>query len=274
MTIQPVQIGRYYPGRSPVHELDPRTKLVILVLLATAAFRLNALPSLAFLALFGPLGHLAARIPQREVYRGLRKFLWLFAFTALVQFFWTPGRPVLTLPLGYWNPVVTIEGLYRGLVVFLRLFIVITGASLLSSTTSPGRLGAALERLLGPLSRIGLPVEEISLAFSIGMQFLPIIFDEAGEIRNAQISRGIGHLHRNPLVRLSSLRALLIPVMVRSVRRADGLADAMLVRGYREGSRRTSLHPLGLGWSDLAAFCFFLLFLSAGLLSSYVHLLQ
>jgi energy-coupling factor transport system permease protein len=255
----------YRPGDSTIHRLDPRLKIAGLIILTVAAFTFEATLSLAVILGLLLAGFLAAGIPLGEVFSGLKGFIWLFAFTALLQLFWTPGTPVFHIDLGFIQIAVTGEGARRGWIIFLRLTAVITGANLMSATTSPGRLGSGIERLLSPLSRLGVPVEDVALAFSIGMQFLPIIFNEAEEIRNAQASRGIGHLARNPLTRIHALHAILIPVLVRTVKRTEDLSTAMILRGYREGARRTSLYPLGLEKRDyLAALLLTLSLLIAG----------
>jgi len=236
-----------------VHRLDPRVKIAALIILTLAALSFDATSSLAVILGLLLAGFLAAGIPLGEVFSGLKGFFWLFAFTAFLQLFWTPGTALFDVDLGFLRVAATREGALRGWIIFLRLTAVITGANLLSATTSPGRLGSGIERLLSPLRRLGMPVEDVALAFSIGMQFLPIIFDEAEEIRNAQASRGIGHLARNPLTRIYSLHAILIPVLVRTVKRTEDLATAMILRGYREGASRTSLYPLGLKKRDYAA---------------------
>lgn len=267
MAAAPLAPGGYLPADSPIHRLDPRTKLAALFLIGASSLSFASWKSLALLAAVSLAGCAAAGVGPGMLLRSLRNFLWLFLFTAILQVFWTAGTPLVSLAAGRWSLEITSEGLARGALLFLRLFTLIIAATLTAATTSPGGLGAGLAKLLAPLRRLGLPVEETVLAFSIGMQFLPILSREAEDIKNSQIARGIGHLAANPFARLACLPALFVPVLARAMRRADELSLAMISRGYREGARRTALHPLRLGRSDAAAAGALALLLAAAFLA-------
>jgi energy-coupling factor transport system permease protein len=266
--------GAYLPGRSPLHRLDPRTK--VLGLIALSAITLAPGPALA--AAIPPALILAAYplagISLSRFAAGLRGFLWLILFTAAAQSLWAPGTPLAEFGIGALRVSITREGLANGFGVLIRLVALIAGAGLLAATTSPGRIGAALESILKPLGRLGLPVGDTALVFSIGLQFMPTLSREMTDIRNAQISRGIPHLDPIPLRRLGCLWALLVPILAQALRRSRDLATAMLVRGYREGGGRTALHPLGFSGGDLAAA--FVVAAAAGLsiLARHGHALQ
>jgi energy-coupling factor transport system permease protein len=246
-------LGRYHPGNSVVHRLDPRAKLLGLVLLGSASFAASAPLSLLGLALFLLLAHRLAGLGTAALLRSLRGFLWLFVFSVLAQLAWARGEALWSWSLGPLRLALTADGLKRSLVIIMRLANFVAAGHLLSATTSPTRLGSALGWFLAPLRRLGLPAADAVLAFSIGMQFLPLLQEEAADIRDAQVSRGIGHLHPNPLVRLGSLAHLFVPLVIRAVRRSEELALAMVCRGYREEGGRTSLYPLAFRGADLAA---------------------
>jgi energy-coupling factor transport system permease protein len=266
--------GAYLPGDSPLHRLDPRTKVAGLIALSVITLMPGPVTAAAVPPALILAGYPLAGISLARFASGLRGFLWLILFTAAAQSLWAPGIPLAGFEYGALRVSVTREGLANGFGVFVRMAGLIGGAGLLAATTSPGRIGAAMGSLLKPLGRLGLPVGDTALLFSVGLQFLPTLSRELTDIRNAQISRGIPHLDPNPLRRLGCLWALLVPILAQALLRSRDLATAMLVRGYREGGERTSLHPLGFSGADLAAA--FVVAAAGGLsvLARHVHALQ
>ncbi len=246
-------LGRYLPGDSLIHRLDPRTKLAGLFLISFVALSLGTVRSLLATAFFLLLAHRLAGLAPGSLLRSLRGFLWLFVFTVAVQLVWARGEMLWRWSLGPLHLALTTEGVRSSLLIFLRLIIVVAAGNLVSAATSPTRLGSALGWFLAPLRRWGVPSADAVLAFSIGLQFLPLMQEEAADIRDAQVSRGIGHLDPNPLIRLRCLAHLFVPVVVRAVRRSEELSLAMLCRGYREEGVRTSLYPLAFGQADALA---------------------
>ncbi len=259
-------------GRSFLGRLDPRTKILALAAVAAASLAADRWTSLAALSLLSLLAAAMAGMSPGHAWRALRRFGWLLALTVLIQALWAPGGAA-GAPGGGWTLSLTGAGLEAGGKFLVKLAVMIVGAAAVSFATTPGRLGEGLGRLLAPLRRAGLSPESMSLAFSIGLQFLPILAREAGEVKRAQASRGLPHFSGNPLARLAALQALWIPVVVRSVRRADGLALAMVMRAYREGGARTSLNPLAFGRRDWAAAAVSALLLLASA-APYVNFLQ
>ncbi len=248
--LQDITLGQYYPADSPVHRLDPRTKLVVSMalmsgLLLTDEVTLTALWGLVTLAVV-----VLARLPVPLVVRNLRAFGWLFALTMVVHAFFTSGTVWVRLPVVAWT--VTSEGLQRGLLYSLRLALLVMIAALLTLTTSPIEITDGLERLMRPLRRLRVPVHELSMMMSLALRFVPTLLEEADRLQKAQVSRGAS-FEGGLVQRVRSVVPLVVPLFVSSFRRADELALAMDARCYRGGEGRTCYRQLRLGAGDYVA---------------------
>jgi len=234
-------LGAYLPRESVVHALDPRGKLLFLLLLAVLA--LFARSAVDFAALFTVIlgAALLSRVPLGYLLRGLRPLLWLLAFTAALHALTTRQGDVLWA----WGPLaVTTGGLLTAGVVALRVLFLVAASSMLTLTTSPLALTDGFARLLSPLRRFGVPVAELALMMSVALRFVPTLLEEAERIARAQAARG-ADFTTGPLVRRAQhLLALLVPLFVGAFRRAEELALAMEARGWRGGEGRTRLRPL------------------------------
>ena len=251
--LKDVTLGRYIAAESPLHRLDPRTKVIGTLVLMTAVLLSQGFSALLcyglLLALVVPL----SRIPAVVVLRNLRPFVWLFGFTLVLWALWPPPLPYTVLwDLPYGELFVTAEGLERGAFFALRLSVVIVTASLLTLTTSPTELTDGLERLLNPLRAIGFPAHELAMMVTISLRFVPVLVEEAERLRKAQLARG-ADFGGGPVRRARSLIPLLVPLFISAFTRADRLALAMESRCYQGGAGRTHFRELELGRRDLLA---------------------
>ncbi|MDD4237569.1 MAG: energy-coupling factor transporter transmembrane component T [Desulfotomaculaceae bacterium] len=238
-------MGQYIPGESLLHRLDPRTKVVcvlvvgvaVLVALGWAGFVPAVLITIAAIALSG--------FSPRLIIRGLRPLWLILTVTFLLQLLLTPGEVLLELgPLH-----ISWEGLEAGSQLFLRLGLLIFLASLLTQTTTPVSLTAGLESLLAPLTRVGVPAHELSMMMTIALSFIPTLMQEADILVKAQRSRGAG-LAGGPAGWIKNMIPLLVPLFAGAMRRADDLAIAMEARCYRGGANRTRIRSLRFGPAD------------------------
>jgi len=241
-----VIIGQYYSAESPIHRLDPRTKIATTFVFIVALFVAHTLSALAVLAGFGWLAIYLSTVPPRLILRGLRPILFILAFTLLLHVFMTEGRAWFQL-----GPfTATWEGLHQGVFVATRLVILIGTTSLLTLTTSPIALTDGLERLLKPFSRLGVPAHELAMMMTIALRFIPTLLEEAEKVMKAQMARGADFETGNIIQRARSLVPLLVPLFVGAFRRADELAMAMEARCYRGGENRTRMRQLKAGPAD------------------------
>ncbi len=246
--LQDITLGRYVALDSPIHRLDPRTKLIAVVVLMIVALSARDFGSLATFAAFLLLVIALSRLSYRLVLGNLKPFIFLFSFTFGLHALMTPGRAVWLVPFS--EHAVTAEGLRLGAFFTARLCTVIVAASLLTLTTSPMELTGGLERLFRPLQRFGFPAGDLAMMISIALRFIPVLVDEAERLRKAQLARGADFGGRNPLKRIKSLVPLLVPLFVAAFDRADRLALAMESRCYQTGAPRSQYRTLRLQAAD------------------------
>jgi energy-coupling factor transport system permease protein len=225
-------MGRYVPLDTPIHRLDPRTKLIaftaILVVLFATPARTAFLATMFLAAACG-----LARIPGRLLVSSLRSLIWVFTITFLYQLLWAGPRQ-----LGGFT-----EGAEVGLHMVLRLLGMVLAVTLLMFTTEPLRLADGLGRLFGFLEHVRIPVRDLTLVLTLALRFLPTVMEEAERIVNAQRARG-ARFEGDLLTRARALLPLAVPLFASCLRRADTLAMAMTARGYRPGIVRTQMEPL------------------------------
>ena len=255
-----VSLGQYYPVNSPVHRLDPRIKLLSVILYMVAIFFIRKFAGFAVVAVFLLAAIFVSRVPLRKVLRSLRAIIVLVIFTVVMSilFYSTKSEE----PLWEWG-IISIykKGLINAARMGLRLIFLVIGPSLLTLTTTPVELTDGLESLLKPLALIKFPVHELAIIMSIALRLIPTLTEETEKIMNAQKARCADFDTGNLFKRVKALLPILIPLFVSSFRRADELADAMDSRCYRGAKGRTRMKVLKLHVRDLvAAFCMLALF--------------
>lgn len=250
-----VSFGQYYPSKSFVHKLDPRTKILFLIVYIVAIFLADEFIALGACALAFVIVAIASRVPIKSLLRSVKAVLFLLVFmTVLNLFFYEGGTPLYTLPKGWGFFVITDKAVYYTVFLAVRLFLLVLGSSLLTLTTTPVALSDAIESLLFPLKLIRFPVHELALIMSIALRFIPILTDETGRIMNAQKARGADFESGNLVKRVKALLPVLIPLLISAFRRADELGDAMDARCYSGSKIRTKYKKLTFTWRDLIAF--------------------
>jgi energy-coupling factor transport system permease protein len=248
-----ITLGHYLPGNSLLHRMDPRIKLVSLFVLMIALFWIKTFFGFALFAAFIVAIFFVSRLPWRYFLRGLRPVLFIVILTLLLHVFFTKGGKV------YWRwGLVTVEeaGVFLGAFMTLRLALLVITTLLITLTTSPIAFSDALESLLRPLRRWGVPGHEIAMMMTIAIRFIPTLMEESDKIRKAQMARGADFETGNIFKRARNLVPLLVPLFVSAFRRADELAIAMESRCYRGGKNRTKMRELrtqSLDYCTLAA---------------------
>jgi energy-coupling factor transport system permease protein len=258
-----ITLGQYLAGNSAVHRLDPRTKIVGVLVAMVAIFAARDAAAYAMVGLMILLAFALARISPRFVARAIRPVLFILVFTVIINLFWTRGEVLYRL----WRLTVTREGLAMAAAMGFRLTMLVLTASLLTLTTPPIALTDGLEYLLTPGKRIGIPAHELALMLTIALRFIPTLMDEADKIMKAQMARGADFASGTLVERARSLLPLLVPLFVSAFRRADDLATAMEARCYHGGEGRTRLRALRLRAIDLAAGL-----VMAGMLAAVIYL--
>ncbi len=247
-----LHIGQYYPAESLLHALDPRNKILICLIYVVAVFFARSWMAFLPLVVFAFAAVYLSKVPPKAVLRTLRGIFFILIFAGLMNLFFTPGQEVW-----HWGILtVTREGIHKSGMMLLRLLLLVGVSSLLTLTTSPLHLTHGMERLLNPWKRLGVPAHELSMMLSIGLRFIPILMDEMDIIIKAQKARGADLQHGPFMERLQGIIAVVVPLFVSALKRADELAEAMEARGYHGGEGRTTLYELLWKNVDTAAmFC-------------------
>jgi len=245
-----ITIGRYQPRDSLIHRLDPRTKGFCVLAFMAGSFAVDSFTGLIIFIVI-TLGIAAlAKVNMRDFTRNLKVFIWLFALTFLLHLFFSPPGEVYILPYLGWR--INLTGLENGFYYTLRIALLLAYSYLFMAVTSPLEIADGLERALKPLQKIGFPAQETAMVLSIALRFVPTLLDEARRIKDAQICRG-ARLDGGLIWKVKGFSAMLIPLFVSALRRADNLALALEARGYRSGEVRTSYVELKVKVKDLAA---------------------
>ena len=241
MALKDITLGQYFPGNSLVHRLDPRTKLLAVVLYIVALFLADFFVSYAIMFALLALSIAVSRVPLKSIMRGMKPILFIAIFTAVLNLFYTDGTHVL---VHFWIFTITLEGVFSAFFMVLRIMMLIAGTFLLTYTTSPILLTDGLESLLGPLKKIHAPIHELSMMMSIALRFIPTLIEETDKIMSAQRARGADFESGNLIQKAKAMLPILVPLFVSAFRRADELATAMECRCYHGGEGRTKLHVL------------------------------
>lgn len=233
--------GRYVPAESPMHRMDPRSKLVLVFLFVCIVFIANNAITYGLLTVYTFFMVFSSKIPVRFLFGGLKLVLWLVLFTLILHLFFTREGEVIF----QWGWLTIYEeGLKQGIFISMRFFLLILMTSLLTLTTTPIEITDGIEELLGPLNKIKFPVHELALMMSISLRFIPTLMQETDKIMKAQMARGVEFSSGPIKDRVKAIIPLLIPLFISSFKRAEELAVAMEARGYRGGEGRTKYRLL------------------------------
>ena len=258
-----ITLGQYFPGSTVVHRLDPRTKLLMVVLYIVALFLAKWWVSYGLMLAFLVTAVVLSRIRPKALFRGLKPLLIIIIFTALINLFYSDGQVLVQ----FWIFRITREGILQAVFLVLRIMMLVMGTFLLTYTTSPIALTDGLESLLSPLKKIHFPVHELAMMMSIALRFIPTLIEETDKIISAQKARGADFETGTLIRRAKALVPILVPLFVSAFRRADELATAMECRCYHGGEGRTKMKQLHYRLRDVVT-----LLLGAALLGGVITL--
>jgi len=254
--LRDITLGQYYPVDSVIHKLDPRVKLLGTLLFLISLFISDNFIGYLVAACFLAAVIVISKVPFSYMVKGMKAIVFILLFSVVMNLFMTPGETLVT----FWKFTITKEGLKMAIMMAVRLSFLIIGSSIMTLTTTPNNLTDGLEKGLGFLKVIKVPVHEISMMMSIALRFIPILMEETDKIMKAQIARGADFESGNLIKRAKALIPLLVPLFVSAFRRANDLATAMEARCYRGGEGRTKMKPLkykkrdGIAYLILAAY--------------------
>ena len=233
--VRDVAFGQYFPGKSLMHRLDPRAKLVCFIAFVVLIFFTFNYASLGLIAAFTIFMIAASGVSPKFYFKSLKVILFVVLITSVLNLFYGSGEPIWQ----WWILRVTWNGIHRAAFVTVRIICLILASSCLTFTTSPTELTDAMERLMKPLAAIHFPVHEIAMMMSLALRFVPTLLEETDKIMQAQKARG------------ADLESGGIPLFVSAFRRAYDIATAMECRCYRGGSGRTRMKILRMSARDI-----------------------
>lgn len=254
--LRDITLGQFFPGESFLHRLDPRSKIIFILLYIIFIFSIKNIAAYLVVGLFIFLCVKISKIPFKFMVKGLKPIAFFIFLTAVLNLFLTPGR--VLVELGFLK--ITYEGLELAIFMVLRLMFLILGTSLLTLTTSPISLTDGLEQLISPLKKIGVPSHEIAMMMTIALRFIPTLLEETDKIIKAQTARGADFESGNIIKRAKAMIPILIPLFMSAFRRADELSVAMECRCYQGGDGRTKLKVLKFKKGDLFGLLFVCIF--------------
>jgi len=247
--LKDITLGQFFPGKTVVHLLDPRTKLILVIVYIVALFSAKHILTygLMLVTLCGIIA--ASKIKPKVILKSLKPLLFIIVLTGILNLFYTQGEPLVE----FWIFKITKEGIFNAFFMILRISMLIAGTFMLTYTTSPIALTDGLELLMNPLKKIKVPVHELSMMMCIALRFIPTLIEETDKIMSAQKARGADFDTGNLLQRAKALIPILVPLFISSFRRADELAVAMECRCYHGGDGRTRMKQMKYCRRDVVA---------------------
>ncbi len=249
--LKDITLGQYFPGTSIIHRLDPRSKLIMLVVYIVALFLAKGWVGYGLMFLFLAWTVKISTIPPRSIVKGMKPLVMILAFTGILNLFFTKEGMLL---VDFWIIQIYSGGVSHAAMMVLRILMLISGTFLLTYTTSPIALTDGLEALMNPLKKIGVPVHELSMMMCIALRFIPTLIEETDKIMCAQKARGADFENGSLMERAKALIPILVPLFISAFRRADELATAMECRCYQGGEGRTKMKLLRYHREDFVAF--------------------
>ena len=254
--LKDITIGQYYKEDSLIHRLDPRVKLFAVLIYVITLFMHKAPATYVMSLLFLIITIKISKVPVKYILRGLKAIAVILLFSVMINMLFIPGKPVIQ----FWIISISAEGIRTTIYLGSRLIMLVLGTSLLTFTTTPNELTDGLDKSLGFLNKVGVPVHEIAMMMSIALRFIPILTEELEKIMKAQTARGIDFESGGLLKRVKSMVPIIVPLFVAAIRRANDLAMAMEARCYRGGNGRTKMKPLIYKSADHMAYLITILY--------------
>ncbi len=255
-----ITFGRYSPRNTFVHRMDPRNKILILILLMVAIFlqftywsTTLILSGVILLAII--IFMIISRINFIELFRSMAT-MWLLIIILMAAYIFIPMQTYVGTPVAFYIGTFAVywAGIYQSGYIILRLIMMISLTMMLTATTKPMDLTYAFEWYMFPLRVIRFPVSEIAMTLSIALRFIPTLLDETDRIMKAQASRGVDFNHGRFGKRIKAIISLIIPLFISAIERSEELSNAMEARGYDPKAKRTRYRVLKFSWRDIIGF--------------------
>jgi energy-coupling factor transport system permease protein len=244
--------GSYITAKSSLHLLDPRIKLAFVFGLSAIIMLAGMIP-LIYVGLFLLILIAVSEISLRIIGQSLKPLLFFIILIFLVHVFFSEGDAAVRT--SYLHLAMSWQGFVTGCLVTVRFICLIIAAVLLTSTTTPAQLIAAIKYFLRPLKLLRLPVDDIAVMIMLALRLLPLLLNEKERIETAQKARGYILQKFGLITRLRVFLSFAAAIMLGVFKRADEMASAMDARNYSLG-KHTSYIVLKLTKTDFIALTF------------------
>ncbi|MCI7802561.1 MAG: energy-coupling factor transporter transmembrane protein EcfT [Erysipelotrichaceae bacterium] len=240
-------LGSYMPMDSVVHKMDPRSKIIIMLLLMISIFIPSGITGYICIGIFICFVLFLSKLSIKYAFRSMKPMLFMMIFLLVIN--------VLVIKTGIpwiqwgWFSIYS-DAIYQTLYIVVRLLYMIIITTILTATTKPLDLTLGIEKLLKPLEKIKFPAHIIAMMISIALRFIPTLIEETQRIMNAQASRGVDLDNGSLKEKLMAILSLIVPLFISAFDRADQLANAMEARGYNPNAQRTRYKVLKMSSLD------------------------
>ncbi|MCF0116359.1 MAG: energy-coupling factor transporter transmembrane protein EcfT [Erysipelotrichaceae bacterium] len=234
-------LGKYLPLDSVIHKLDPRAKIIAMLLVLIAIFFPAGWIGYAIIFAAAACTVLAAKLSFKFIFKALKPMMFMLLFLGFINLLAVKTGTVL-FTIGSFS--IYSGAITQTLYIVFRLMLMIMITTSLTATTKPLDLTLGIEDLLEPFERIGVPSHEIAMLISIALRFIPDLIDETQRIMKAQTSRGVDLQEGSFMEKINAILSLIVPLFVSAFQRAEDLANAMEARGYAPGETRTRYKQL------------------------------
>lgn len=256
--LKDITLGQYFPVDSIIHRLDPRYKIVMIMLYMIMIFSGDSIICLGIGFVYTALAVALTKISLKVYFKSIKPIFPFLLFTALLNILFIRDGDIYF----HWKFIeITSGGINTSVFMMIRIILLLAGTSVLTYSTSPIVITDAIERLLNPLKKLKFPVHELAMMMSIALRFIPVLIEETNKIISAQKARGAELDSGNIITKAKNLIPILVPLLISSFRRAEELATAMECRCYNGGEGRTRLRQMKAGRTDYIALSLTILFL-------------
>lgn len=240
-------LGRYLPLDSPIHKLDPRAKIMAMLLLLITIFFPAGWIGYGVIFVSVSVVIILSKLSVSFIWKAMKPMLFMLFFLLVINALVLKTGTVL-FTIGSWS--LYSDAVFQTLYIAVRLLLMIMITTCLTTTTKPLEMTLGIEDLLSPFQKIGLPSHEIAMLISIALRFIPDLIDETARIIKAQESRGVDMKEGKLMERVMAILSLIVPLFVSAFQRAEDLANAMEARGYAPGLPRTRYKQLEMKKQD------------------------
>ena len=242
-----ITLGRYIPLDSPIHKMDPRAKIMAMLLVLIAIFFPAGWTGYAIIFAAAALTIIIGKLSFTFIWKAMKPMLFMLAFLFVINaFLLKTGDPLFTVG----SFTLYSDAVFQTLYIAVRLLLMVMITTCLTATTKPLDMTLGIEDLLKPFQKIHVPAHEIAMLISIALRFIPDLIDETQRIIKAQESRGVDLQEGKLTDRIMAILSLIVPLFVSAFQRAEDLANAMEARGYAPGEKRTRYKVLKMEGRD------------------------